>query len=71
MSRNTFGRTVIRLRCIPANVYLLSAVPYVFGLLCLAVGLLISDVAGGVLGGIVGYFLGKSVQSFVWATASE
>jgi membrane protein YqaA with SNARE-associated domain len=50
---------------------LLSFVPYIFGLLCLVVGLLLSDVTGGVLGGVVGYFLGKSVQSFVWATASE
>lgn len=49
---------------------LLSAVPYVLCALCLVVGLLLSDVAGGVLGGVVGYFLGKSVQSTVWAISS-
>ncbi|WP_435065733.1 hypothetical protein [Halobaculum sp. EA56] len=36
------------------------------GALCAVAGLVLHGIEGGLLGGLVGYFLGKTIQSIFW-----
>lgn len=48
---------------------LLSATTYLglgLGALCAVAGLVLHGTEGGLLGGLVGYFLGKTIQSMLW-----
>lgn len=37
-----------------------------FGALCAVAGLVFHGIESGLLGGLVGYFLGKTIQSIFW-----
>lgn len=43
----------------------------VLGLLCAGVGAVLQGIDGSVLWGLIGYFLGKSIQSILWTVTGE
>jgi hypothetical protein len=41
------------------------------GILCTGVGAAFQGVESGVLWGLIGYFLGKSIQSMLWSVTGQ
>jgi len=46
--------------------YVTRNLPLSLGMLCAVVGFTVHGLEGGVLWALVGYFLGKAVQSTIW-----
>lgn len=44
---------------------------YPLGIVGLGLGFLLNNIQGAVLGGVIGYFVGKTIQSFMWTFSSE
>lgn len=41
------------------------------GALCAIAGLVLQGIEGSILGGLVGYFLGKTIQSLIWTLIGD